>query len=323
MKMRLFIFFKKIFFLSVTCIFFVTNSLAAEAPVFDADHYPPQMDEQAGDMKPTDSEKNPSVNDQSTNHNSSSATQSEEEIYDNADQSTTDETPAAPAPSESVSLETKNKLEALQTEVQSLRGQLEELSHHVQQLETQQRNQYLDLDKRMTTIQMARQTSAVESVPKKNTSTHLLDTSKKTVSKLDHSTLISQPNVAEEQQTYQVAYDLIKQSKYDQAIAALQKMLNKYPSGQFAANAHYWLGELYGLQGKNDQSAAEFTVVLKQYPDSPKVSDAQLKIGLIDMAEQKWSAARSVFNQIIDHYPGSASSRLAAEQLKQIKLAGH
>lgn len=321
MKMRLFISFKKIFFLSAACIFFVTNSLAAEAPVFDADHYSPQMDDQTGDVKPTDSEKNLSANDQSTNHNdASSSTQDEEEIYDNTDQSTT-ETPTVPATS--VSLETKNKLEALQSEVQSLRGQLEELSHHLQQLETQQHSQYVDLDKRITALQMTQQASTVESVPKKNASTHFLNENKKAVAKSDHSIGGSQPNVAEEQQTYQVAYDLIKRSKYDEAIAALQKMLDKYPSGQFAANAHYWLGELYGLQGKNDQSAAEFTVILKQYPNSPKVSDAQFKIGLIYMAEQKWSIARSIFNQIIEHYPGSASSRLAAEQLKQIKLAGH
>ena len=89
---------------------------------------------------------------------------------------------------------------------------------------------------------------------------------------------VAQPNVAEEQQIYQTAYDLIKAKKYNEAINALQKMLQKYPSGQFAANAHYWLGELFGLLGKNDQSASEFSSVVKNYPDSPKVSDAQLSL---------------------------------------------
>ena len=44
----------------------------------------------------------------------------------------------------------------------------------------------------------------------------------------------------------------------------LQKMLHKYPAGQFAANAHYWLGELYGLLNKNNQSADEFATVVKK-----------------------------------------------------------
>ena len=60
--------------------------------------------------------------------------------------------------------------------------------------------------------------------------------------------------MAEEQQIYQTAYNLIKAKKYNEAVTALQKMLQKYPSGQFASNAHYWLGELYGLMGKNDQA---------------------------------------------------------------------
>ena len=96
-------------------------------------------------------------------------------------------------------------------------------------------------------------------------------------------------------------------------------MLKKYPSGQFAANAHYWLGELYGLMGKNDQAVTEFGAVVQNYPDSPRVSDAQLKVGLIYAAQFKWSDAKSSFKKVINRYPGTASARLAAEQLKQIK----
>jgi len=119
------------------------------------------------------------------------------------------------------------------------------------------------------------------------------------------------------------AYNLIKAKKYNEAVAALQKMLQKYPSGQFAANAHYWLGELYGLMGNSGQSAVEFSNIVKNYPDSPKVSDAQLKLGLIYAAAFKWRDAKSAFKKVINHYPGTASARLASEQLKQIKEAGH
>jgi tol-pal system protein YbgF len=133
----------------------------------------------------------------------------------------------------------------------------------------------------------------------------------------------NQPNVAEEQQIYQTAYDLIKAKKYNEAVVALKKMLQKYPSGQFAANAHYWLGELYGLLNKNDLSAEEFSIVVRDYPDSPKISDAQLKVGLIYAGQFKWSDAKGAFKKVINRYPGTASAHLAAEQLKQIKLAGH
>ena len=116
---------------------------------------------------------------------------------------------------------------------------------------------------------------------------------------------------------------MIKAKKYNEAVSALQNMLKKYPSGQFASNAHYWLGELYGLVGKHDQALTEFETVVTKFPDSPRVSDAQLKIGLIYATQSKWSDAKSSFKKVINRYPGTASARLASEQLKQIKQAGH
>lgn len=62
---------------------------------------------------------------------------------------------------------------------------------------------------------------------------------------------------------------------------------------------------------------------MKNYPDSPKVADAQLKLGLIYAAQFKWPDAKGAFKKVINHYPGTATARLAAEQLKQIKEAGH
>ena len=75
--------------------------------------------------------------------------------------------------------------------------------------------------------------------------------------------------------------------------------------------------------GKNDESATEFSNVVSAYPNSPKVSDAQLKLGLIYAAQFKWAEAKAVFKKVISHYPKTASARLASEQLKQIKQAGH
>jgi TolA-binding protein len=48
-----------------------------------------------------------------------------------------------------------------------------------------------------------------------------------------------------------------------------------------------------------------------------------LKLGLILAGQFKWTDAKSTFKKVINHYPGTASARLAAEQLRQIKEAGH
>lgn len=237
------------------------------------------------------------------------------------------------------------KAESLQKEVQTLRGQVEELTHQLQVAMNQQKAMFSDLDKRVSDavsakpLKVAEENSDAPSAHPRDT----LQTSAKLPKTMSEATSsakvnkptsqtrdvtaksvsVEQPNVAEEQQIYQTAYDLIKAKKYNEAINTLQKMLQKYPTGQFAANAHYWLGELYGLLNKNEQSAAEFAKVVDKYPDSPKVSDAHLKLGLIYIGQLKWDDARDVFKKVVKLYPGTSSARLASEQLKQIKSAGH
>lgn len=224
------------------------------------------------------------------------------------------------------------------TELQAMHAQLDEMSHHLEQMQSQ-------LDKHgakqtaSNTKSTTRSSPDDTTAPDTNTKNVANDTKTKPApltavdADLDSDTLAKadtdnpkaaeQPNVAEEQQIYQTAYDLIKAKKYNEAISALQKMLQKYPSGQFAANAHYWLGELYGLLGKNDKSAVEFSTVVQNYPDSPRVSDAQLNLGIVYLAQFKWRDAKSSFKRTINRYPGTAAARLASEQLKQMKAAGH
>lgn len=242
-----------------------------------------------------------------------------------------------------------SRVESLQNQVQNLRGVVEQLSHQLEAMQNQQKAMYSDLDKRLAekdsgaektvsrvasaAVNAASASAAsAEPVSSAAVKSSVKTASTKSAGKSDaalsepekpEKSVANQPNVAEEQQIYQTAYNLIKAKKYNEAVTALQGMLKKYPSGQFASNAHYWLGELYGLMGKNDLALNEFNIVVQTYPDSPRVSDAQLKVGMILAAQFKWPDAKTALKKVVNRYPGSASARLAAEQLKQIKQAGH
>lgn len=237
------------------------------------------------------------------------------------------------------------QVESLQTEVQTLRGQVEQLTRRLEQVQTQQKTMYTDLDGRIaktvdTKTVAANAAVAEDNVPaldkaadevppvaaapvmgKHAAKPVLIKTSKKQTTSSDMKK--PQPNIAEEQRIYQTAYNLIKVKRYSDAVIALQGMLKKYPSGQFASNAHYWLGELYGIMSKNDLALNEFQTVVDSYPDSPRVSDAQLKVGLLLASQLKWPEAKTALRNVISNYPGSASAKMASEQLKQIKIAGH
>ncbi len=237
--------------------------------------------------------------------------------------------------------ESAARLDAMQEQMQAMRGQMEQMTHDMQQMQAQQKAMYSDIDKRLSEksvsvpvadnkgkaakpeIAAVQQDDSPGLTPSaKSSRQSAAKAEPKAVAKSQDKS-DNQPNVAEEQQIYQTAYNFIKAKKYNEAVAALQGMLKKYPSGQFAANAHYWLGELYGLMSKHDLALAEFNTVIKTYPDSPRMSDAQLKVGLIYASQSQWPDAKSSFKTVINRYPGTASARLASEQLKQIKQAGH
>lgn len=358
-------------FITVAFSFVAMNAFAEDAPVYDVDNFPPQFDGQ-----PETSLLQAAAKDQAAS----------EQAY--APQLTLDQRVARLEQQINNMLHTdiSSKVNDTQTEVQSLRGQLDELNHQLQVMQNQQKAMYADLDKRIshssssaTALAANADSSSTDSVTdegvvKKDTVPTKLapkaslkskmkaklaaaqsisskeptkavasetaaegsdgkvaKTEAVKVEKAEKTQKVSaaivknnsQPNVAEEQQIYQTAYNLIKTKKYNEAASTLEKMLQKYPSGQFASNAHYWLGELYGLMGKNDQAVSEFSVILKDYPTSPKLADAQLKLGLIYAAQLKWPDAKLAFKKVINHYPGTSWARLASEQLKQLKQAGH
>lgn len=235
-----------------------------------------------------------------------------------------------------------NRIATVQSEVQSLRSQVEQLTHQLQAVSGREQTLRAELADKQSSKKLEEQAmnsssgSGNEEIANKAKSSHLkaaadnkLDVpvagTKNSVKKLPladkKSVTVEQPNGAEEQAVYQAAYNFIKAKKYDDAIAALQKMLIKYPSGQFAANAHYWLGELYSLTGENEQASSEFNALIKHYPTNPRVSDAELKLGLIYATQLKWAEAKASFKKVVTKYPGTTSAHLAAEQLKQLKQA--
>jgi tol-pal system protein YbgF len=333
---------------------FAIIAFAEEAPVYDVDSYPPQFDGQPVDTTQPPPQQQAAAAPQEAPLIPADQAPQQQQLADAGPgpmaqapqaQQTQPTQPAQPQSamvqrSNSYTDDTSGKIDELQTKMQTMQGQLDEANHQIQLLQSQQKTMYLDLDKRLS--QKGASTSVVPSPSSDEASAETdsntpagtikpkVKTKKVAAGKAIATPAVptavaatTQPNSAEEQAIYQTAYSQIKAKKYNDAATTLQGMLQKYPTGQFAANAHYWLGELYGLMGKNDQAITEFDSVVKNYSESPKIADAQLKLGLLYAAQFKWPDAKTAFKKVIANYPGTTSSRLAAEQLKQIKTTGH
>jgi tol-pal system protein YbgF len=91
---------------------------------------------------------------------------------------------------------------------------------------------------------------------------------------------ISSEDVAQKA-VYEQAYALLKARKIDEAMIALIKYNETYPNGIYAANAQYWLGEVYLLKNDLPEATAAFRSVIAQHSDHRKVDDAKYKLGKI------------------------------------------
>lgn len=195
------------------------------------------------------------------------------------------------------------KLDTLENDVRGLRNDVETMQHQVEQANGRQRELYLDLDQR---LQGMEQTAARTGVPAAALGAGLLAMSGET-----------------DRDSYQAAFDLLKQGEYDQAAVALQQFLVTYPDSGLADNAQYWLAETRYVSQNYEEALTEFQVLLQRYPDSRKRPDALLKIGFCSYELELWDKSRAALSEVAGVHPETSAARLANQRLDRMKSEGH
>ena len=189
------------------------------------------------------------------------------------------------------------QMDRLQREVQQLRGDLEVQNHAVDSMKQRQRDLYQDIDKRLGQMSVTGSPVVAPAV------------------KPPAVPATAQASAGEERD-YQHAFNLLTLRRYDEARKAFESFLTKYPGGQYADNAQYWLGETGYVTRDFDTALTDFTKLLKVYPDSPKVAGAMLKIGYIEYEKKQLTQSRETLESLIERYPGSSAARLAQEFIR-------
>lgn len=229
------------------------------------------------------------------------------------------------------------QLERLQREVQQLRGELETQQHALDALSRRQQDQFKDLDQRLGggAAVGGRITASTPADAPGGGGTLLPAPEPATDAKPiradqrprppSASGPIAQSNIADPQQeaAYKTAFEQLKSGQYGKAIQSFKGFLGAHPSGLYADNAQYWLGEAYYVQREYDNALAEFDKVLNNYPRSTKVPDALLKMAYIQSDKQNWKQANSLLNKLLKEHPDSTSAGLGRKQLERLRQEGH
>ena len=238
----------------------------------------------------------------------------------------------ASSPSQS-SLSLLEQVQTMQQQMRELQGQLEVQAHQLQVLKHMQAQTSNELSNKITALANGDKQAALQplsgsvsqsaSLAQSETPNGLRTNTQQNSQTAQAMNTQEAKAVLAEEQSYQSAYSLLTQKQYAKAQAGMQAYLQQYPKGKFAANAHYWLGELALISGNTTTALSQFKLVTDQFGSSQKVADSMLKMGLIYYNEQQVTQAENQLKALINKFPNSSSAQMAKQKLQLIQSSGN
>lgn len=198
-------------------------------------------------------------------------------------------------------LEMAQRIDAMQADMRTLRGEVELLQNESQGGKSQTRTLYGDLEKRI---------AALETLGGVGVATGGAPAAA--------GSAVPPAAAGGEQASYDAAFNALKGGDYQKAIAGFKGFVSSYPQSTLASNAQYWLGEAYYVNREYPSAITAFQKVTTDWPDSRKAPDALVKIGFTQSALGKNGDAKITLEDVVKRYPGTEAAQLATERLKRL-----
>lgn len=181
-----------------------------------------------------------------------------------------------------------SEIEVLKQEIQTLRSTIEQQGYELNKLKNEQKERYLDLDRRVSQLLKSGTQPQTE----------------------------APVETGDGQKAYDDAFAFMKSRKLAEAAAGFKSFLNAFPKSPLAVNGYYWLGQIYYNQGDLDEARKAFTIVVNQYPEHQKSPDSTYKLGVVLHRLGDTAQSKTLLQSVVKQYSDSASARFAQKYLK-------
>jgi tol-pal system protein YbgF len=246
-----------------------------------------------------------------------------------------------------------NQIEALNTEINRLRGQIEVLSNQNEQLQKRQRDFYLDIDTRLRALEagsaptstaatinpplaVAGTTTGVTAGAGPLATTAPSTTTPSTAAPTIATTpAVSQPAgttasaatsaAAEaaarerENKAYDVGSAAFRRGDWAGSVRAYTTFAADFAQSQLVPNAIYWISLSQFNLKTYPEARATAEGLIKRFPDSGKVPDAMLVIASVQAEMGDAGSARNTFEDIIAKHPTSDAAAKARTRLAGVR----
>ena len=230
--------------------------------------------------------------------------------------------------STSAAAELLYQIENLQLEVQSLRGTVEQQQYELSKMKASQRDRYIDLDKRISSLMKTMQERPAPTVslavPNSESVVNVpLDTasvvSEPVTEVAVNAPIVIEPANAETLAEYKAAYSLVRNNENVKAELAFVDFIAKYPNSELSGNSFYWLGLLKLNSGDPVSAIEQFKSVIERFPGHDKETDTLYRLGFAYLKLEDKESARQYLVDVIERFPSSKAAKLAKNLLSNIK----
>ncbi|NOQ17432.1 MAG: tol-pal system protein YbgF [Methyloprofundus sp.] len=211
-----------------------------------------------------------------------------------------------------------SQINSLQTEMQQLRGLVEQQKYELSNLKKRQQSIYIDMNSRFQQLTPASGGILTEGdlaipIAERRAAVPVSPFVKQVVPKKKKVTL-------SEKALFDAAFENVRDIHYKQAIVQFKQFLVDYPAGEYSDNAQFWLGSVYRVTNDIPAAKASFEAVTVNYPKSDKASVALFELANIYMGENNKPEAKKLYTKLVKDYVGSTSAKMAQKKLREMDL---
>ncbi len=138
-----------------------------------------------------------------------------------------------------------------------------------------------------------------------------------------NSTTVGNAVSVSEEEAYDAAFDLLKQSFYADAAVAFAQFIQLFPTSELTDDAWYWMGEARFVTREFSQSFGAFQNVINKFMDSPRIPASYLKVGYIQYEYGAYMKARETLNFVVSSFPNHRVVVNAKARLEKMAREGY
>ncbi len=188
-------------------------------------------------------------------------------------------------------LELQTQIESLRGEIARLTGQNEQVMRSMAEIQQRQKDIVQGVDERLRKVEPSKVS-------------------------VDGREFIADPAEARE---FEEALAIFRRGEFPAAQTAFAEFIRRYPQSGFRPTAIFWLGNAQYANRDYRGAIANFRAMLAASPDHPRAPEAVLSIANCQIELKDSAAARRTLDELIKAYPQSEAAVAAKERLARLR----